>query len=131
MDKIADTIRIDCFTISTVTLKSIIEEHLERLSDALILALKRKIMDEKKNIQQFLEEALEKLNVRPNSVSELGKAQSEFTKLQDRQNEIDKMKTAADEKNKMLRMPRENGALALMLHTHFLPKKATKPWILR
>jgi dynein heavy chain 2 len=103
MDKIPDTIKIDCLTISTVVLKSVIEEHLERLSDALVLSLKRKVMEEVKNVSAFLVQALETLNVRPDSVSELGKAQAEARELQERQGDVKKLMDSADEKNKMLR----------------------------
>jgi len=103
MDKIPDTIKVDCFTISTVVLKSVIEEHLERLSDALVLSLKRKVVDETKVVMTFLTDALEKLNVRPDSVAELGQAQADAGKLMEQQGEISKVMASADEKNKMLR----------------------------
>eukprot|EP00928_Gymnodinium_smaydae_P079340 TRINITY_DN632_c0_g1_i3.p1 TRINITY_DN632_c0_g1~~TRINITY_DN632_c0_g1_i3.p1 ORF type:complete len:2255 (+),score=688.11 TRINITY_DN632_c0_g1_i3:125-6889(+) len=103
MDKIPDTIRIDCVTISTVVLKSVVEEHLERLSDVLVIALKRKLTEDYKKVMSFLEDALEKLNVRPDSVQELGKAQADAAALLEQQPEVSKMMAAADEKNKMLR----------------------------
>lgn len=103
MDKIPDTIKIDCITISTVVLKSVIEEHLERLSDSLVLALKRKVHEDIKGVLGFLTEALEKLNVRPDSVSELGKAQESAKDLMDRQPEYKKLMDVADEKNKLLK----------------------------
>lgn len=55
MDKIPDTIKIDCFTISTVILKSVIEDQLDRLTDALIISLKRRASDEAKQVMLFLE----------------------------------------------------------------------------
>ena len=56
MDKIPDTMKIDCFTISTVILKSVIEDQLDRLMDALIISLKRRASDEAKQVMLFLEE---------------------------------------------------------------------------
>eukprot|EP00931_Biecheleriopsis_adriatica_P043590 TRINITY_DN24917_c0_g1_i1.p1 TRINITY_DN24917_c0_g1~~TRINITY_DN24917_c0_g1_i1.p1 ORF type:complete len:4311 (+),score=994.91 TRINITY_DN24917_c0_g1_i1:69-13001(+) len=103
MDKIPDTIKIDCFTISTVVLKSVIEDQLERLSDALIISLRRKASDEAKSVLAFLDEASEKLNVRPDSVQELGKAQADAAMLMERQGAEKKVLDAADEKNKMLK----------------------------
>lgn len=103
MDKIPDTIKIDCITISTVVLKSVIEEHLERLSDGLVLALKRKVHEDVKHVMGFLGEALDKLNVRPDSVSELGKAQAEAKELMSRQGDFKKVMDIADEKNKLLK----------------------------
>lgn len=103
MDKIPDTIKIDCFTISTVVLKSVVEDHMERISDALVIALKRKVQAEVKVILAFLGEALEKLNVRPDTVQELGKAQADASKLMSEQPEVAKQMASADEKNKLLR----------------------------
>ena len=62
MDKIPDTVKIDCLTISTVVLKSVIEEHLERLSDGLVLALKRKV-----NVKMYLPIELKHTNKHSNS----------------------------------------------------------------
>eukprot|EP00438_Fugacium_kawagutii_P026834 Skav224731 [mRNA] locus=scaffold699:573890:588190:- [translate_table: standard] len=103
MDKIPDTVKIDCFTISTVILKSVIEDQLDRLSDALIIALKRRASDEAKAVIQFLEEGLEKLNIRPDTVQELGKAQEDAKQLMEQHHEIKKQLDAADEKNKLLK----------------------------
>lgn len=103
MDKIPDTIKIDCFTISTVVLKSVIEDQLERLSDSLTISLRRKASDEAKAVMQFLDDALDKLNVRPESVQELGKAQADAAKLMEQQFEAKKQLDSADEKNKMLK----------------------------
>ncbi|CAE8588828.1 unnamed protein product [Polarella glacialis] len=104
LDKIPDTIKIDCFTLSTVVLKSVVEDQLERLSDALIISLRRKGAEEAKEVMAFLEEALETLNVRPDSVQELGKAQAEAAKLMERQGDVAKLLAAAEEKNKMLKV---------------------------
>lgn len=103
MDKIPDTVKIDCFTISTVILKSVIEDHLDRLSDALIIALKRRASDEAKAVIQFLDEGLEKLNIRPDTVQELGKAQEDAKQLMEQHHEVKKQLDAADEKNKLLK----------------------------
>jgi len=103
MDKIPDTVKIDCFTISTVILKSVIEDQLERLSDALVIALRRKAMEEAKTVTGFLDQALEKLNVRPDTVQELGKAQADAAILMDQQHDVKKQLDAAEEKNKLLK----------------------------
>ncbi|CAE7570289.1 DYH1B [Symbiodinium sp. CCMP2456] len=103
MDKIPDTVKIDCFTISTVVLKSVIEDQLERLSDALVIALRRKASDEAKSVMQFLEQALEKLNVRPDTVQELGKAQADAAILMEEQSSWKKQLDQAEEKNKLLK----------------------------
>ena len=56
--------------------------------------------DDAKELFDFLETSLEKLNVRPDSVGELGKAQAEAAKLIEKQDSISKKIQDIDEKNR-------------------------------
>ena len=49
------------------------------------------------------QQALEKLNVRPDTVQELGKAQADAAILMDQQHDVKKQLDAAEEKNKLLK----------------------------
>jgi dynein heavy chain 2 len=103
VDKIPTVVRVDCFTISTAVLKSVIEDQMERLSESLMICLKRRVSEQVKEVNKFLDEALEKLSVHPESVQELGKAQADAKELGQQQHGVRKQLEAAEERNKILR----------------------------
>eukprot|EP00392_Amoebophrya_sp_AT5.2_P002499 g2504.t1 len=85
VEKLPDVMKIDCVTLSTVLLKSTIEDQLDRFSDLMIIRLKKIVTQQCREKIEFFEQSLEKLNVRPDSVSELGQAQAEAAKLIEKQ----------------------------------------------
>ena len=63
-------------------MKSVIDDHIQRLFDALLLTLKKAIQAEVSSIEGFLDTAMETLSNRPQTVQEMGDANakhSEFT----------------------------------------------------
>jgi dynein heavy chain 2 len=103
MDKIPDTIKVDCFTVSTVVLKNVVEDQMDRLNDSLTIALKRKVEAEVKAVMKFLDEGLDALDIRPDSVKELAQATAGAEELQAKLVELNAQLNSADDKNKMLR----------------------------
>ena len=76
-------IKVDCIRVSTVPVKSVIDDHIQRLFDALLLTLKKAIQSEVSSIENFLDAAMETLSNRPQTVQEIGDANakhSEFAK---------------------------------------------------
>ena len=81
IEKIPDSHKIHCFNISTTPLKSALEDHLQRLSDALILSLKTTIKSDAEVLSEFLKTAQTKLNQRPSTVEEITQAQKEILEV--------------------------------------------------
>ncbi|CAD7952833.1 unnamed protein product, partial [Amoebophrya sp. A25] len=103
MEKIPDVIRVNCVTLSTVLIKSTIEDHLDRFMDQMIIRLKKVVSVEVKSKLEFFEKALERLNVRPDSVSELGQAQAEAARLIERQPQLQTETQDVEEKSRLLK----------------------------
>jgi len=49
-EKLADSIKVDCISINLAPLKSRLEEHFQRVHDALLLILKRTMVDDIKQV---------------------------------------------------------------------------------
>ncbi|XP_064610087.1 cytoplasmic dynein 2 heavy chain 1-like isoform X3 [Liolophura sinensis] len=102
-EKLPSQFKVDCITVSTTPVKAVIDDHIQRLFDALLNSLRKSIISDVTSIDNFLTSAMETLSQRPQSVEEIGEANAkhaEFTK--------DKVRVAplfekADSKNKLLR----------------------------
>lgn len=84
-------IKVDCITVNTNPVKAVIDDHIQRLFDALLNSLRKAIAFEVNSIDVFLKEAMETLSKRPQSVEEIGEANgkhSEFLKKKKEVNQI-------------------------------------------
>ena len=76
-------INIDCIAVSTLPVKSAIDDHIQQLFDALLQSLRHSIMTNVQTIDAFPTDAKKSLSVRPQSVEEIGevnKKHAEITK---------------------------------------------------
>lgn len=76
-------IKIDCITVNTMPVKSVIDDHIQRLFDALLNSLRKAIEKETKEIETFLNTSMETLSKRPQSTEEISEANvkhAEFAK---------------------------------------------------
>jgi len=76
-------IKVDCIRVSTIPIKTVIDDHIQRLFDALLGSLRRSVQSDITEIESFVNEALETLSQRPQTVEEIGEANvkhMEFTK---------------------------------------------------
>ena len=92
-----DTIRIDCFQVSTIPIKAAIEDQLSRLGQALKDSLKKAAESHLVEIEQFLGDAIERLNESPTTLEDIGKANKAYQTMKERQAPIQRlMKTFED-----------------------------------
>ena len=75
------TIRVDCVTVSTLPVKSSVDDHLQRLHDAILGALRHSIQADFNSITNFLTAAKESLSVKPQSVEEIGEVNQKHAEL--------------------------------------------------
>ena len=76
-------VKVDCLHISMTPVKSVIDDHIQRLFDALHNSLRRAINSDVTRIDTFLTQSMETLSQRPQTVEEIGEANakhSEFSK---------------------------------------------------
>lgn len=67
-------IKVDCIRVSTAPVKATIDDHIQRLFDALQSSLKRSIVDDLTAAETFLQSCLEVLSQRPQTVEEISSA---------------------------------------------------------
>ena len=76
-------LRVDCVRVSTAPVKAAIDDHIQRLFDALLTSLRRAIAADVATIETFLTTAMTTLAQRPQTIEEIGPAKTshaEFTK---------------------------------------------------
>ena len=72
---------MDCIKVSTTPVKNVIDDHIQRLFDALLNSLRRAINNDVNTIDTFVNSAMETLSQRPQSVQEIGEANAKHTEF--------------------------------------------------
>ncbi|XP_074649972.1 cytoplasmic dynein 2 heavy chain 1-like [Tubulanus polymorphus] len=102
-EKLPNEIKVDCITVNTGPVKAVIDDHIQRLFDALLNSLRRSITNDMHVIDSFLNTALETLSQRPQTVEEIGDANTKHTEFGKQKKEIHPLFSKAETKNKLLR----------------------------
>ncbi|KAL3878520.1 hypothetical protein ACJMK2_030860 [Sinanodonta woodiana] len=102
-EKLPGQIKVDCITVNTTPVKAVIDDHIQRLFDALMNSLRKAILKEVTEIDGFLNTAMETLSKRPQTVEEIGEANTKHSEFAKIKKEIQPLFEKADAKNKLLR----------------------------
>lgn len=102
IDKLPDVEKIDCCTISLTPFKGYLDELFLRINDSLLINLRRSILDEFKEVDSFLNHAVERLSTRPHTVEEITEAQKEWKLLGENKEKIRNISKLCLEKKKIL-----------------------------
>ena len=81
-------IKVDCIRVSAIPIKSIIDDHIQRLFDALLGSLRRSIQTDVNEIETYLTEATETLSQRPQSIEEIGDANAKHIEYAKKKKEV-------------------------------------------
>lgn len=101
-DKIPDFFKVDCFSVSAAPLKATVEDQLQRLGDALVLSLRKSLVEQLRVIDEFLDSATQRLGTRPHSVEEIAAARAEWQAIATRKAEVHEALQSCEEKKKLL-----------------------------
>jgi dynein heavy chain 2 len=129
VEQLPTTIKVDCVSISTVPVKAAIDDHIQRIFDSLVNSLRKAANVHLKEIDQFTNMALEILMKRPQTMAEIGHANSVHAELTKNRVAIQSHFDQAEQKNKLLRSVSGSGVdtsharakwskLELMLESH-------------
>ena len=102
IDKMPDSEKIDCCTVSLTPFKGYLDELLLRISDCLLVSLRRSILDEMKEVDAYLTKAADRLSSRPHTVDEITEAQREWKELGEQKDRIRAISHNCVEKKKLL-----------------------------
>ncbi|KAJ3330553.1 Cytoplasmic dynein 2 heavy chain 1, partial [Blyttiomyces sp. JEL0837] len=106
---IPPSIKIDCITISTAPVKAAIDDHLQRLFDCLLNALKAAIQSHLSIIENFVNQGTDILAQRPQTLAEISEANIKHDELAAGKASIAHHFDGADQKNKLLKSVAGNG----------------------
>jgi dynein heavy chain 2, cytosolic len=81
-------IKVDCIRVSAIPIKSIIDDHIQRLFDALLGSLRRSIQADVTEVDTFLTSAMETLSQRPQTIEEIGEANAKHIEFAKRKTEV-------------------------------------------
>ena len=75
------SIKVDCITVSTIPVKTTVDDLIQQLFDALLNSLRRNIVNHIQTIDNFVTEGMESLSTRPQTVEEIGLANEKHEEL--------------------------------------------------
>ena len=101
-EKISDFYRVDCFYVSMAPFKATVEDHIQRLEDALLLSLRKTLSAQIRVVEEFADEAMDRLNTRPKSIEEIGEARVKWKELGERKRGVRQELKRCEDKMKLL-----------------------------
>ncbi|KAL2914266.1 hypothetical protein HK105_206212 [Polyrhizophydium stewartii] len=131
VEQLPSVIKIDCISVSTAPVKATIDDHLQRLFDALLTALRKAVATHLAEIDEFVGKGMDILLKRPQTMAEIGEANTRHEELSKSKLSIQSNFEAAEAKNKLLKSVAGSGVdasaaqakwskLELMLESHEL-----------
>ena len=102
VDKLPDSEKIDCVSVSLVPFKSFLDDLLLRAGDVLLINLRRSLIEEFKEVDQYLESAAEKLNSKPRTVDEIGEAKKQWKEIDAKRGQMMSTSKNCVDKKKLL-----------------------------
>ncbi|XP_069495113.1 cytoplasmic dynein 2 heavy chain 1 isoform X2 [Ambystoma mexicanum] len=103
VERLPSTIKVDCITVNCNPVKTVIDDLIQKLFDALLASLKKSIQANLHDIDAFLTGATEALSERPQTVDEIGAANITHGELMSKKPEILPLFQEAEDKNRLLR----------------------------
>jgi hypothetical protein len=104
LKKLPDSKKIDCITINVVPFKGGVEDVFKKLSEALVETLRDSIEKEKDEVEGFIDDGTNKLNVNPKSVAEIQELNSTVMEIEAAKGKYGEQKyNGLIEKNRMIK----------------------------
>eukprot|EP01135_Chromosphaera_perkinsii_P005308 Nk52_evm1s338 gene=Nk52_evmTU1s338 len=102
-EKLPSTIKVDCIVVSTLPVKTAIDDQMQQLFDTLIDSIRNHIQSRLSSVETFVKDGLAALSVRPQNVKEIGESNMKQKELAKAMPKISSSYKDCLEKNKFLR----------------------------
>ncbi|KAI9144619.1 dynein heavy chain and region D6 of dynein motor-domain-containing protein [Paraphysoderma sedebokerense] len=102
-EQLPQQIKVDCITISTLSVKTTIDDHLQQIFDGLVHTLRKSVMKHIETIENCITNGMETLSRRPQTLAEIGESNSKHAKLLESKSSMKYHFDNAESKNKLLR----------------------------
>ena len=73
-ERIPDSVRVGCFSLSLVSFKTALDDVMHRFSDALLLSLRQSTASSQQRVDEYLKESMQRLAQLPSSMAEMDEA---------------------------------------------------------
>lgn len=103
LEKVPESFKVDCFTISTSGFKNRIDDLLQVLMENLLSSLRGSIRSEALSLEEFVTQALIKLSQKPRSLEEIAASKAAYLELKEKQKVYQRTLISLEEKSKMVR----------------------------
>ena len=81
LDKVQDLYRIDCVVVNMTSFKSTVEDQLQQLNDALVMALRRRVTERLRGVEAKLVDWMKQLSQRPETIDEISEAKARWLEI--------------------------------------------------
>uniref|UniRef100_A0A672TN04 Cytoplasmic dynein 2 heavy chain 1 n=1 Tax=Strigops habroptila TaxID=2489341 RepID=A0A672TN04_STRHB len=102
-ERLPSTIKIDCLTVNCNPVKTVIDDFIQKLYDILVISLRKSIQAHLCDVSSFLNDAMETLVIRPQTIEEIAEDNLKYLSLHERKEGIFLLFQEAEDKNKLLR----------------------------
>ncbi|KAJ3042257.1 Cytoplasmic dynein 2 heavy chain 1 [Rhizophlyctis rosea] len=96
-------VKVDCITVSAAPVKATVDDHLQRLFDSMLCALRRAIAVHLAAVDEFVGKGTAALAKRPQSLSEIGEANAAHAELAGEKTKVQTHFEAVETKNRLLK----------------------------
>ncbi|KAJ1562887.1 Cytoplasmic dynein 2 heavy chain 1 [Nowakowskiella sp. JEL0078] len=118
-EQLPQSIKVDCITISATFVKSTIDDHLQRVFDSMLQALRKSIHAHYSFIEDFTSLGMDTLMKKPQTLSEIGEANARHHELANAKAKVQHHFEAAEAKNKLLKSVAGSGIDAVAVQARW------------
>ena len=112
-DRIPLEIKVDCYTVSCLPLKSAVEKQIKELQDTLSNCLQRKVVRSKQTIEEFIRSGKELLDTKAQTIEEIGNMRNDAKNLSaEFQGKMTQLRWQVADLSKLLKQSGGSGAQA-------------------
>ena len=80
--------KVDCITVSTSPVKSVIDDIITKLFDTIVISLRRSIVNNYNSLDSFVTKSQEDLNQVPQTIEEMGDVNDKYQKIVAQKDEV-------------------------------------------
>uniref|UniRef100_A0ABM5FWF4 Cytoplasmic dynein 2 heavy chain 1 n=2 Tax=Agamidae TaxID=81953 RepID=A0ABM5FWF4_9SAUR len=103
VERLPSTVKVDCIIVNCNPVKSVIDDLIQKLYDVLVMSLRKSIQAHLHDINSFLNDAMNTLVMRPQTVDEITEDNIKYKNLKEKKEEVFLLFKEAESKNKLLR----------------------------
>ena len=102
-ERIPDSVKVGCFTVSLLSFKSVLDDHMHRFSDTLLLSLRKSTQTSQQTVDGYLKDAMASLAALPSTMEEMEQTKQRYETILATKAEMSTRMSEMAEKDQLLR----------------------------